>query len=63
MLLALRFWACASGLLHVLIEGHTLQCGADIGHATGDEHAFGLLAGFALQDFQLTRGCGDCFSR
>lgn len=36
----------------LLIENHALQRCADIGHAPGDQQAFGLLAWFTLNDFE-----------
>jgi hypothetical protein len=36
----------------LLMECHTLQRGADIGHASADQQAFGLLARFSLHDFE-----------
>jgi len=39
----------------LLMECHTLQRGADIGHASADQQAFGLLARFSLHDFEKSR--------
>jgi hypothetical protein len=36
----------------LLIENHAFQRCADIGHAPGDQQAFGLLAWFTLNDFE-----------
>ena len=39
----------------LLMESHSLQGGTDIGHATGYEQAFRVIARLSLHDFQQVR--------